>query len=70
MTKTLYFDFTFMSRRDACYLFYKNYPDVGEGIGAAKKAPAQALHGTENGDCRSYSLYNVHETMYAIHCTM
>ena len=26
MTQTLYFDFTFMSRRDAYYLFYKNYP--------------------------------------------
>ena len=26
MTQTLYFDFTFMSRREAYYLFYKNYP--------------------------------------------
>ena len=25
MTKTLYFDFAFMSRRVAYYLFYKNY---------------------------------------------
>ena len=28
MTQTLYFDFTFMSRRDAYYLFYKNYPQL------------------------------------------
>ena len=26
MTQTLYLDFTFMSRRGAYYLFYKNYP--------------------------------------------
>ena len=28
MTQTLYFNFTFMSRRDAYYLFYKNYPRI------------------------------------------
>ena len=26
MTQTLYFDYSFMSQRDAYYLFYKNYP--------------------------------------------
>ena len=41
MTQTIYLDLAFMSRRDAYYLFYKNYPRVsstGEPI-----YPAQLL---------------------------
>ena len=36
MTHRLYLDLNFMSRRDAYYLFYKNYPvlDINKGLDA------------------------------------